>query len=177
MITIETVQQTISMTVAAALLIMIILLFVKKSTFNFNDLANAITYGGVDSARRYYGNKAVVRNVKQEYTAQDCEYGTKLIMADALKEPRNIGKVLLKHPMLAEYGNELPCDELRILKMKRIDLGISDKEIKVLYTVNATMGVSTKTCELVLIKFEITYESNWYATVDKVTVCDQKGIL
>lgn len=177
MITIETVQQTISMTVAAALLVMIILLFVKKSTFNFNDLANAITYGGVDSARKYYGNKAVVRNVRQEYTAQDCAYGTKLVMADALKEPKNIGKVLLRYPMLAIYGNELPCEDLRIVKMKRIDLGISDKEVKVLYKVNATMGLPTKACELVAIKFEITYESNWYATVDKVTVCEQKGII
>ena len=192
-ITVDLIQQVITMTVATLLAIFIVALWLKKSTFNFGDLAYVMTYGGSDAASRYYG-KAPIINLRNEYTAYDCEYTTKAIVIDCIKDEEVLNKIkevmvlkeispssstaaMIKRGVsknLKEQTNEyknmhdIVSARADILKMKRTDLGMSDKDIKVRYDVIISLINDEYNRYEVEMRFDILYSYDWFAFVDNM---------
>lgn len=194
-ITVEVIQQIITMTITTLLTIFIIVLWLKKSTFNFSDLAYVMTYGGSDSASRYYGKSSVIGS-RNEYSAYDCEYTTKTIMIDTIKDDVIMDRIKMVMRLIAistssdtaaiiDKGYEGKVEEdfmgyknrheiigakVDIRKMKRVDLGMSDKDIEVKYDTIVTLINDEQAVYSVDVRFNIKYSADWFALVSKVRV-------
>lgn len=194
-ISVDLIQQIITMTVATLLTIFIIALWLKKSTFNFGDLAYVMTYGGSDAAARYYGKPPKI-DLKNEYSAYDCEYTTKAIMIDCIKDEavldriravmvlkeinpssstaalvgRGVNTGLKEQTDEYKFMHEILSAKVDILKMKRVDLGVSDRDIKVKYKVCISLINDEYNRYEVIMKFTMRYSADWFAFVDDMVL-------
>jgi hypothetical protein len=169
----------------------------KKRNFGFADLAYAMTYGGIESNLRFYGGSST-DVVEKEYNAEECEEATKIVMlnmlenkdvADALRDVLMSNEFIgsIEHlkgkerlEKIFEYDNanrvnivkDTKCavKNIDILKMKRKDLGISDKTISSLFYTRVSVKGSDGTEYKAYAKFDITYEFDWYAFVDRIEI-------
>ena len=175
-------QRTISVTVALALLLMISLLFIKKSNFSFLALSYIMTYGSFESAKKYFGKNNVMGTmVMSRYPEEECRVATIHIMKDYIRTDSNVNRQLILHKLLPEIRDEngnIPDFGLDIKSMKRVDLGISDREVMVEYKVRGIWATSPGTmCSKrteVQFKFVLRYRENFVVTVNRCDVLTGK---
>lgn len=179
-----TLQRTISVTVALSLLLMISLLFIKKSNFSFLALSYIMTYGSIESARRYFGKNNVLNPVLLcKYPEEECRVATIHIMKDYIRTDENVKRQLRLRNLLNDITDEngnIPDFGLDIQSMKRIDLGISDREVLVEYKIRGIWTGSPGTMcgkrSEIHFKFNLKYKEKFVVTVNKCDVTSGKVI-
>ena len=177
-----TLQRTISVTVALLLLCMVSLLFIKKSNFSFLALSYIMTYGSMESARRYFGKNNIMNTVLLcKYPEEECRVATIHIMKDYIRTDENVKRQLGLRNLLKDICDEnenIPDFGLDIKSMKRVDLGISDREVLVEYKVRGIWAGSPGTMcgkrTEIQFKFVLKYKEKFVVTVNRCDVTSGK---
>ena len=133
-------QQAVVIAVVIFLVILLVALYIKKRTTKFDDVAYCIKHATHDSAKRYYGKDAADTSI--------CDEG---INGDRVKEAtlQVLGNWLMTDNHLTHFvwggirrevkrymdENKAYLKGFEIKSAKRIDLGLSDRDVRMEYKI------------------------------------------
>lgn len=192
MLNLNTVQLASILAIMLVVLVLV-LLHIKKTHFDFEDLAYIISYGAYDDLERYYGN--CIPKTGVTFSGEECTIGTQLMIADKLGEESNMA--FLKCNMIPsdviqkaytynrslrkrifkeneEYNREsiknasINRVQIRFRKMKRVDKALSEREVKVKFNTILHAVDTRNVSYMCKADFIISYTTGWYAVIDDI---------